>query len=91
MILKAKGRLFLGRDKANGIYAYDGINFLKIYSLYLIHKLFKHRKKIIVFIAGDWLQWNNIIIWFKRNKKNVAHHFPIGEVCDRSILNNNYY
>ena len=84
MLVFGKGRLLLGANKRNGFYAYDGVNFLKPLNLYLLCKIFRHNNKIIIFIAGSWVQCNNKIVFFRRDKKDVARYIPIKESLMRA-------
>jgi len=81
-----EGRLILGVNKSNGFYAYDGVNMLKPWCLYLVHKILRHRNKITVFIFGKWLIWGNKIIWFIKDKKDIARHIPLSETYSRKDI-----
>lgn len=82
----AKGRIFLGWDKLNGLYAYDGANTLRPWCLYLIHKIFRHQGKIVISVAGSWVQIKDVIVWFRRDRKIIAQHFSIGKTYGREII-----
>ncbi|MFA5240428.1 MAG: hypothetical protein WC476_12080 [Phycisphaerae bacterium] len=86
MIGLMQGSLKLGRTRAQGLYAYDGVNFYKVQSPYLIQKFFKHRGKIIIWLAGSWIVVGNWVVAFKRDKKIVHQHINLYERYSRKDI-----
>jgi hypothetical protein len=86
VIVIAKGSLKLGYTKAQGLFAYDGLDCFKILSPYLLQKWLKHGKKIPVFLAGQWVVVGNFIIAFKRDKKIIHRHISLNEKYNRKDI-----
>jgi len=80
MITLAYGNLKIGYTKQQGLYAYDGINFFKVFSPYLRMKYHKHKNKIHIFLSGTYITIGEWVVYFKRDKNFIARYIDHGGV-----------
>ena len=83
MLTIGLGRLNLGKW-----YATDGVSFFRIASPYLLLKIMRQANRIATTEAGQWLLFNDILLWFRKDKDMVARHIPLGERYTRRLLCN---
>jgi len=89
MLAIASGSLKIGHTKSQGLFAYDGTNFFKVLSPYLIQKYLKHRNKIPLFLCGEWIVIGSYITAFKHNRKVANKYIGYGECYSRKDIKMN--